>query len=241
MDLKIKDVAELLNISETTIRRWLLDGKIPAYKLNRQYRFSRIEIENWMMKQKLSLEGEQKELHKSEPEKQIYPKTEEPGVRHGGMQQFALYRAINRGGVYTDVPGDTKEEVIRAAMGPIAETLRLDADVLSELLLDREQLAPTALNNGIAIPHARECLQKVPFDLLAIVFPKKPIEYGALDGQPVDTLFFLFATGDKIHLHLLGKIAHLSSDQKALAHLRTHPAKAPLLEYVREWEGKLSS
>ena len=30
MDLKIKDVAELLNVSETTVRRWLKDGKIPA-------------------------------------------------------------------------------------------------------------------------------------------------------------------------------------------------------------------
>jgi len=36
MDLKIKDVAELLNVSETTIRRWLKDGKIPAYQLNHQ-------------------------------------------------------------------------------------------------------------------------------------------------------------------------------------------------------------
>lgn len=62
MDLKIKDVAELLSVSETTIRRWLLDGKIPAYKLNRQYRFSKIEIENWMMKRKLNVSEEHKEL-----------------------------------------------------------------------------------------------------------------------------------------------------------------------------------
>ena len=55
MDLKIKDVAELLNVSETTIRRWLKDGKIPAYQLNHQYRFSRGEIEDWMMKCKLKL------------------------------------------------------------------------------------------------------------------------------------------------------------------------------------------
>ena len=55
MDLKIKDVAELLNVSETTVRRWLKDGKIPAYQLNHQYRFSRGEIEDWMMKCKLKL------------------------------------------------------------------------------------------------------------------------------------------------------------------------------------------
>ena len=58
MDLKIKDVAELLSVSETTIRRWLTGGKIPAYRLNHQYRFSRIEIENWMMSCKLDQEKE---------------------------------------------------------------------------------------------------------------------------------------------------------------------------------------
>ncbi len=40
MDLKQKDVAELLNVSESTIKRWVADGKIPYYRLNNQYRFS---------------------------------------------------------------------------------------------------------------------------------------------------------------------------------------------------------
>jgi len=42
--------------------------------------------------------------------------------------------------------------------------------------------------------------------LIFVVFPKDPIEYGALDGQAVHTLFFLFACSDKAHLHLLSKI-----------------------------------
>ena len=49
MDLKLKDVTELLNVSETTIKRWISDGKIPYYRLNNQYRFSRSEIENWVL------------------------------------------------------------------------------------------------------------------------------------------------------------------------------------------------
>jgi excisionase family DNA binding protein len=53
MDLKIKDVADLLNVSESTIRRWIAEGKIPAYLINHQYRFSRTEIENWVMNHKL--------------------------------------------------------------------------------------------------------------------------------------------------------------------------------------------
>ena len=53
MDLKLKDVADLLNVSEVTIRRWLADGKIPAYRINNQYRFSREEIEDWVLTQKV--------------------------------------------------------------------------------------------------------------------------------------------------------------------------------------------
>ena len=237
MDLKIKDVAELLNVSETTIRRWLLDGKIPAYKLNRQYRFSRIEIENWMMQQKLDLAQEQKNFTASR-EEQIYPLPKKESSPSGN-QQFSLYRALNRGGVYTDITGQTKEAVICNTMERIAPTLRLDPDVLSELLLDREQLMPTAFNNGVAVPHARECLQHVPFDLVTAVFLEKPIEYGALDEKPVDILFFLFATGDKIHLHLLSKIAHLSSHDTILNFFRTRPERSKLLEYIRDWEGNL--
>lgn len=239
MDLKIKDVAELLNVSETTVRRWLIDRKIPAYRLNRQYRFSRIEIENWMMKQKLHFSEESQEHQNSEV--QIYPVQEQnkPALSGLGAQQFSLYRAINKGGVYDNIVGDNKETIIRNTMEVIAKELLLDPEVLSELLIDREKLMPTALNQGIAVPHARECLSKVPFDLITIVFPKKPIEYGALDGKPVDILFFLFATGDKTHLHLLAKIAHLSSNPKALSLLKSHPSKGTLLEFIKEWEGNL--
>ena len=114
MDLKIKDVAELLNVSETTIRRWLKDGKIPAYQLNHQYRFSRGEIEDWMMKCKLNLS---KDGFSPFEEKQIYPVVEEePQAQRGGTQQFSLYRAMHKGGVLVDVPAKNKNQLIKTVM-----------------------------------------------------------------------------------------------------------------------------
>src|ERR1700733_3500647 len=102
MDLKIKDVAELLSVSETTVRRWLSDGKIPAYRLNHQYRFSRIEIENWMLRCKLKSSAEGSSALE---ETQIYPPlskqdTENNALSRLGTQQFALYRAIHQGDVF---------------------------------------------------------------------------------------------------------------------------------------------
>ncbi len=246
MDLKIKDVAELLNVSEKTIRRWLADGKIPAYRLNSQYRFSRIEIENWVLSCRLSkqesgfldLTPQQRSVLPGESAQQDL--TRDDGGQAPGMQQFSLYRAIHKGGIYSDVPGETKGDIIRGTMKLVAGILGRDADVLSELLLDREKLMPTALNHGIAVPHTREFVFDGPFDVAVIVFPKKPIEYGALDGEPVHTLFFLFASGDKRHLHLLAKIAHLSSNPKALDFFKQRPDKQQCLEFVRTWESSLA-
>lgn len=229
MDLKLKDVAELLNVSETTIKRWISNGKIPYYRLNNQYRFSRSEIENWVLSCKQGGGFSPFDDGEDGPKEKL------------GTQQFGLYRAVHKGGVYNQVPGGTKEEVIRNAMERIALDLHLDAEVITELLLDRENLMPTALSNGIGVPHTRDFLLQESFDVVAIVFPERPIEYGALDGQPVHTLFFLFACDDKRHLHLLAKLAHLSSKAENLSFLQGHPSKMQVLEYVRNWEASVKS
>lgn len=231
MDLKLKDVAELLNVSETTIRRWLKDGKIPAYQINHQYRFDRGEIEDWMMRCKLKMD---------EPfmEEQIYPPPKE-GMQ-GGLQQFSLYRAMNKGGVFHDIKGRNKKEVIKKVAYLAAPRLSLDPDVIAELLLDREAMMPTAMDHGIAIPHPRDSVLKVAgSDVVITAFPEKPLEYGALDGQSVHTLFFLFSSSDKTHLHLLSKLAHLSSKQEMIKFLATKPPAEKLLVAVKEWESKI--
>lgn len=235
MDLKLKDVAELLNVSKTTIRRWLADGKIPAYRINNQYRFNRNEIEDWVMCHRVDTTTQEPSTEEVHEEDEM-----DPVLASGGTKQFSLYRAINKGGVLYQVPGTSKEQVIRSAMAITAHSLNLDGEVLTDLLLDREKLMPTALGSGIGVPHTRDFLLNGQQDAVIIAFPEKPINYGALDGKPVHTLFFLFACDDKRHLHLLAKIAHLSSQPETLELLRSRPARGVLLEYVKNWEAQIS-
>ena len=236
MDLKIKDVAQLLNVSETTIRRWLAEGKIPAYRLHHQYRFSRIEIEDWMLSCRLQKETGQ--FFPSE-EEEIHLQTNRQKEDHDskkGIHQFSLFRAIHRGGIFTDVQSTQKEALVRETMDRVSNDLGMDPLVMADLLLDREKLMPTALNNRIAVPHTRDFLLKGPTDVVVVVFPKRPVDWGALDGNPVHTIFFLFACDDKRHLHLLAKLAHLSSNDQALKLMRSRPLKKELLDYVKGWE-----
>lgn len=241
MDLKIKDVADLLNVSETTIRRWISDGKIPTYRINQleqDYYFSRTEIENWVISHKLDKTNGISPFTRRKEADSISIPTSGPSTT-GGSKQFSLFRAIHKGDVFHHLKGQTKEEIIRNTMRKVAKLLHADADVMTDLLLDRENLMPTALNNGIAIPHTRDSLLHGHHDVVIVVFLDEPLEYGALDGQPVHTLFFLFACEDKRHLHLLAKIAHLSSQPHVREFFQTKPSKEQLLSFVKEWESQI--
>lgn len=242
MDLKIKDLADLLNLSESTIRRWISEGKIPTYRINQHYYFSRTEIENWMISHKLDKTAESVSPFSKNKEKESPSAAATPQISSrptGGSKQFSLFRAIHKGDVLHHIKGKSKEEIIRTTMRKIAKQLHLDAEVMTDLLLDRENLMPTALNNGIAVPHTRDSLLHDHHDAVAVVFLEEPLEYGALDGQPVHTLFFLFACEDKRHLHLLAKIAHLSSQSHVREFFKTQPSKEQLLALIKEWESQI--
>ncbi len=232
MDLKIKDVAELLHVSEKTIIKWLANKKIPSYKINHQYLFNRNEIEDWVIKQQENpshlLLDKDHEFSNSD--------LDSTGIASGGIKQFSLYRALHKGKMLFNIPGNNKEEILRNASHEMASLLNLDSDVLGELLLERENLHSTSLGQGIALPHAREHLLTNYHDIVVIAFLEKLTEYGALDGIPVHTLIFLFACDDKRHLNLIAKIAHLAHIPETLHLLKAQPKKEILLNYIKNWE-----
>ena len=49
-----QEVSELLRVSVYTVRRWINDGSLPAYKVGRAWRIQRGELENWILRQRLS-------------------------------------------------------------------------------------------------------------------------------------------------------------------------------------------
>jgi PTS system nitrogen regulatory IIA component len=93
--------------------------------------------------------------------------------------------------------------------------------MISEALLKREQLGSTGMGNGFAIPHACVAGVQVPFGMLARL--KEPIDFEAVDEQPVDLIFLLLLPepSQPQQLNVLASVARRLRDPKVLQSLRT--------------------
>jgi PTS system nitrogen regulatory IIA component len=89
-----------------------------------------------------------------------------------------------------------------------------------ETLLQRERLGSTGVGNGIAIPHGKMAKMDRLFGLFARL--DRPIDFEALDGEPVDLIFLLLApeTAGADHLKALARVARLLRDPDLAQRLR---------------------
>lgn len=75
-----------------------------------------------------------------------------------------------------------------------------DADKLYEALWEREQLGSTGIGEGVAVPHCK--LAKLDQVILAIGHVPKGIEFGAVDGKPVQLFFCVVSPESQPAAHL---------------------------------------
>ena len=89
-----------------------------------------------------------------------------------------------------------------------------------EILMQREKLGSTAIGNGIAIPHGKMTNLSRLFGLFARL--DRPIDFEALDGQPVDLIFLLLAPegAGADHLKALARVSRLLRDVDVAKKLR---------------------
>jgi PTS system nitrogen regulatory IIA component len=89
-----------------------------------------------------------------------------------------------------------------------------------ETLLQRERLGSTGIGEGLAIPHGKLPKLGRLFGLLAKL--DRPIDFEALDGQPVDILFLLLAPEDAgaDHLKALARIARVLREPGLIERIR---------------------
>ncbi len=124
------------------------------------------------------------------------------------------------GAVAADVHCPSKSELLARLSAIAAENYGLDADVVHEGLVERERLGPTGFGGGTAIPHCKVAGIDMPVAIFARL--AKPVEYNAVDDEPVDLVCALVspAQDGASHLRALAEISRLFRDEKFRTQLR---------------------
>lgn len=102
-----------------------------------------------------------------------------------------------------------KKQALHELSAQAARLTGLEERTIYEVLLQRERLGSTGIGDGVAIPHAKLAKLDSIFGLVARL--DKPIDFEALDGQPVDLMFVLLAPEEAgaDHLKALARIARV--------------------------------
>ena len=110
----------------------------------------------------------------------------------------------------------------------------LNAARTVEALLERESLGPTGVGHGVALPHAH--LPELEAVVGVFLMLEKPIDFGAIDRQPVDLAFALFAPEDAgvDHLKALALVSRTLRDSSLCSKLRANPDPATLHAIMAE-------
>jgi PTS system nitrogen regulatory IIA component len=122
--------------------------------------------------------------------------------------------------VLADLKVTSKKQVLQELAAHAAKLTGLDGRRIFEVLLDRERLGTTGVGRGIAIPHGK--LEEL--DRLYGLFARlpNPIEFDAIDDEPVDLMFLLLApeNAGAEHLKALARVSRLLRDQSICGKLR---------------------
>jgi PTS system nitrogen regulatory IIA component len=122
--------------------------------------------------------------------------------------------------VLVDVAAPTKVLLLQKLAQRAADSLKLPVELISNALLKREELGSTGTGGGIAIPHARILGLDRPFGILTRLKP--PMDFDAIDDQPVDLLFLLLlpAAPNNKQLVALASVARILRSPDSVRNLR---------------------
>jgi len=207
LNLTVRDAAKLLSVSEKTIYRWINQLKLPVSRIGDQYRFNRAELLEWATSHQLKVSPALFAEESSEPV---------PNLRE----------SLCLGGVFYRVEGNDRESALAEVVRIMPLPQEVDRDYLLEVLLARESLGSTGYGDGIAIPHARTpIVMHIPRPMAALCFLEHPVDFNAIDGKPIHTLFVIASPTIRGHLGILSRVSYALRDNEFMETIRKRPLR----------------
>ncbi|MCY7379741.1 MAG: PTS sugar transporter subunit IIA [Gemmatimonadaceae bacterium] len=119
----------------------------------------------------------------------------------------SLCELLRAGGIYHDVAGTSKRNVLRELVMRLPMLDESGRRVVFQELMAREALGTTAIGGGIAIPHLRNrTLLTVAEPSVTLCLLRDGVDFGALDQLAVHALFLVLSPSPTVHLRVLARV-----------------------------------
>lgn len=230
-DFGIENLAAYLHLDPAQVLRLAERDKLPGRKVAGQWRFSRAEIHHWL-EERIGLSSDE-ELVQMEGVLRRAAAPHEPEV---SIAELLPVEAIA-----VPLPARTRGSVITSMVETAAATGWLwDVPKMAEAVRAREDMLPTAMENGVAFLHPRRPLASILGQaFLAFGRTEGGIPFGATHGGLTDLFFLILSEEDRGHLRALARLSRLISDPALLRALRDACDPRTAHEAIVERESQL--
>lgn len=210
-DFDIDSLAVYLHLTPDQIRKMADRGRLPGRRVGGDWKFSKAEIHHWF-ENKIGASKNEDEL--IEVEKVLQGKA---------IEEFKLRDLIDASRICIPLPARTKNSVIEKICDFTAQsgTLWL-AREMADAIRQREELHPTALENGVALLHPRRPQPSFfgePFVSLGIT--SGGIPFGGPRGVLTDIFFLIASSDEAAHLQILARLSRLIQLEDFVENLRS--------------------
>ncbi len=201
--LTMHELAAYLHLDEATVSKLVMQGKIPSLQVDRQWRFKRTSIDEWI-------------------EQQLVGDDENFADVPDGMK-LPLEDLVPDQAIITNLRARTPVGVIEElAARAYTNGWLADKPWFVGAVVERESLASTAMEGGVAFLHTRaKDKGKIARPFMIVGRSWEGIMFGAPDNNPTYLFFLMGLKYDRLHLPILGRLARALRNSATIAKLRS--------------------
>lgn len=128
---------------------------------------------------------------------------------------------LNKDGILISLEVGSKKQALQVLVGHVASQTNLPEHNILNVLLARERLGTTGVGNGIAIPHGK--MRELDQMIGCFASLNRPVDFDAVDGEPVDLIFLLLTPeiAGADHLKALSQISRVLRNSRRCDMLRS--------------------
>ncbi len=217
--LTLKEMAAYLSVNERTLLKLVTEGEIPGVKIGNQWRFRKAMIDTWLDDQMLGVAPRRFEVGRPAP---------------APRRMLALESCFQPSHIVPALAGTTKLAVVQE-LATLSNQLGLvrDETWFVQALIERENIMPSAVGNGVAFLHTMyRHPEHVVRPFMVLGRSVAGVDFDALDGKLTHLFFVLGLKFHELHLPWLAKLSQMFARTEATQALLEAPDVTAIFEVL---------